>query len=83
MLPDEVVPDACCSSWRALPGCVEGIEGPTSHWGGIQGSCLPVERSAADEARTVGGIVRPALGDSRPGFDIVIEDEVVGDDRCG
>ena len=80
MLPDEEEHGACCLFQCASLGCEEGIEDPTCHWEGSQGTRLLVAGSAADEACSLaGGTGRRALGDKRLGLDVAVGDEVDGD----
>lgn len=76
----EAAPDACCSYPYASLVCAEGIEDLTFLEEGIQDSRRLEAGSAADEACTAGGIVRPALRDGTAGLGTAAVGGVVGDD---
>jgi len=77
---DEALPDACCSCWYVSLVCVEGIEDLTSQEEGTRESWCLEAGSAADEACTAGGTVRPALLDGTAGLGIALVGEAGGDD---
>lgn len=76
---DEVPPGAYYPWWYASLGCAEGIEDLTSQEEHTQGSRCLEAGSAADEACTAGGTVRPALLDGTADPGIALVDEAGGD----
>jgi len=80
MQQDEVPqPGACCLCRYASLGCAEGIGDQTFQEEGTRGSRCLEAGSAADEACTAGGTVRPALLDGTADLETALVSEAGGD----